>query len=227
MAINGMITVPMTSQMYQTMVANIQQLQPNSDGTLCITPMQVQNFVTSNSSSSSTVCTNSNSNSNNSYNTTYIMTPTTIINGNRQNTIQSIVTTSNVAHVPPKKSIPVSIITKKSNVIIKKENTVIPKKKLRRAVIKETNESTTKNQNYNKVATNQNQKVSSNNNSTNIQNKNLSSNLSNSNSSDDKKPNIITKSPKFKSKESSDENLVINLDDDEVVEVKTEEEKTD
>ena len=41
MSVSGMITVPMSAQMYQTMVANIQHLQPNSDGTLCLTPMQV------------------------------------------------------------------------------------------------------------------------------------------------------------------------------------------
>ncbi|XP_053693116.1 DNA-binding protein P3A2 [Sabethes cyaneus] len=38
--VSGMITVPVSAQMYQTMVANIQQL-PNGDGTVCITPMQV------------------------------------------------------------------------------------------------------------------------------------------------------------------------------------------
>lgn len=37
-----MITLPVSSSVYQTMVANIQQLHSNSDGTLCITPMQVQ-----------------------------------------------------------------------------------------------------------------------------------------------------------------------------------------
>lgn len=55
-SVSGMITVPMSAQMYQTMVANIQHLQPNSDGTLCITPMQVQNFMAS--------CSNSNISSN-------------------------------------------------------------------------------------------------------------------------------------------------------------------
>jgi hypothetical protein len=217
-AINGMITVPMTSQMYQTMVANIQQLQPSSDGTLCITPMQVQNIqVTSNNRSSSTVCTSSNSNSNNTYNTTYtLMTPATFLNGNRQNNVQSLVTSSasNLPQVSAKKSIPVSIISKKSNVIIRKDITVIPKKKLRRVLIKEMPVPTTK-------ATNKIipiQKVSSNNNSSNIQNKNLTNSISYS--SDDKKPNLITKSPK--SKESSDENLVINLDEEDDVEVKSE-----
>lgn len=40
-SVSGMITLPVNSSMYQTMVANIQQLQSNQDGTLCITPMQV------------------------------------------------------------------------------------------------------------------------------------------------------------------------------------------
>ncbi|KXJ80611.1 hypothetical protein RP20_CCG024145 [Aedes albopictus] len=40
--VSGMITVPVSTQMYQTMVANIQQL-PNGNETVCITPMQVHN----------------------------------------------------------------------------------------------------------------------------------------------------------------------------------------
>uniref|UniRef100_A0AAG5D6C8 Nuclear respiratory factor 1 NLS/DNA-binding dimerisation domain-containing protein n=1 Tax=Anopheles atroparvus TaxID=41427 RepID=A0AAG5D6C8_ANOAO len=44
--VSGMITVPMSAQMYQTMVANIQQV-PNVDGTVCITPMQVHNLAPS------------------------------------------------------------------------------------------------------------------------------------------------------------------------------------
>lgn len=43
-SVSGMITLPVNSSMYQTMVANIQQLQSNQDGTLCITPMQVQKY---------------------------------------------------------------------------------------------------------------------------------------------------------------------------------------
>ncbi|XP_049285701.1 DNA-binding protein Ewg isoform X6 [Anopheles funestus] len=43
--VSGMITVPVSAQMYQTMVANIQQV-PNVDGTVCITPMQVENGET-------------------------------------------------------------------------------------------------------------------------------------------------------------------------------------
>ncbi|XP_035783881.1 DNA-binding protein Ewg-like isoform X5 [Anopheles albimanus] len=42
--VSGMITVPMSAQMYQTMVANIQQV-PNVDGTVCITPMQMCDLV--------------------------------------------------------------------------------------------------------------------------------------------------------------------------------------
>ncbi|XP_037029642.1 DNA-binding protein Ewg isoform X2 [Bradysia coprophila] len=42
-SVSGMITLPVSSSVYQTMVANIQHLHTNSDGTLCITPMQVQN----------------------------------------------------------------------------------------------------------------------------------------------------------------------------------------
>ncbi|XP_055544295.1 DNA-binding protein P3A2 isoform X3 [Wyeomyia smithii] len=43
--VSGMITLPVSAQMYQTMVANIQQL-PNGDGTVCITPMQVHSQST-------------------------------------------------------------------------------------------------------------------------------------------------------------------------------------
>ncbi|XP_035897877.1 DNA-binding protein P3A2 isoform X3 [Anopheles stephensi] len=42
--VSGMITVPVSAQMYQTMMANIQQV-PNVDGTVCITPMQVHNIA--------------------------------------------------------------------------------------------------------------------------------------------------------------------------------------
>ncbi|XP_035897878.1 DNA-binding protein Ewg isoform X4 [Anopheles stephensi] len=42
--VSGMITVPVSAQMYQTMMANIQQV-PNVDGTVCITPMQMCDLV--------------------------------------------------------------------------------------------------------------------------------------------------------------------------------------
>ncbi|XP_055840769.1 DNA-binding protein Ewg isoform X3 [Episyrphus balteatus] len=40
-SVSNMITVPVSASMYQSMIANIQQLHTNSDGTVCITPMQV------------------------------------------------------------------------------------------------------------------------------------------------------------------------------------------
>lgn len=47
-----MLTLPVSSSVYQTMVANIQHLHTNSDGTLCITPMQVQSKTHPNGSNS-------------------------------------------------------------------------------------------------------------------------------------------------------------------------------
>lgn len=44
MAVSNMITLPVSAQVYQTVVANIQHIQSNSDGTLCI-PMQVDRNV--------------------------------------------------------------------------------------------------------------------------------------------------------------------------------------
>ncbi|XP_058060548.1 DNA-binding protein Ewg isoform X3 [Anopheles bellator] len=44
--VSGMITLPVSAQMYQTMVANIQQV-PNVDGTVCLTPMQMCDLVES------------------------------------------------------------------------------------------------------------------------------------------------------------------------------------
>ncbi|XP_065165715.1 DNA-binding protein Ewg isoform X5 [Atheta coriaria] len=37
--VSGVITVPVSASMYQTMVANIQHLHTNSDGTVCMTPV--------------------------------------------------------------------------------------------------------------------------------------------------------------------------------------------
>lgn len=42
--ISGMITLPVTAQMYHSLV---QQQMPNNE-TVCVTPMQVQNFISSN-----------------------------------------------------------------------------------------------------------------------------------------------------------------------------------
>lgn len=62
-AVSGMITLPVTAQMYHSLV---QQQMPNSDNTVCVTPMQVQNLIANNS----LCCNNSISNVNP---TTYLM----------------------------------------------------------------------------------------------------------------------------------------------------------
>uniref|UniRef100_A0A336KSZ8 CSON015444 protein n=1 Tax=Culicoides sonorensis TaxID=179676 RepID=A0A336KSZ8_CULSO len=49
-AVSNMITLPVSAQVYQTVVANIQHIQSNPDGTLCI-PMQVDKIVFDNISS--------------------------------------------------------------------------------------------------------------------------------------------------------------------------------
>ena len=51
-----MITVPVSASMYQTMVANIQHLHTNSDGTVCVTPVvQVPKVEPSNGESMETL----------------------------------------------------------------------------------------------------------------------------------------------------------------------------
>lgn len=70
-----MITLPVSSSVYQSMVANIQQIHTNGDGTLCITPMQVQkpghqhsiNHINSTSISGSLIGSNCISSVNSSY----------------------------------------------------------------------------------------------------------------------------------------------------------------
>ncbi|XP_055909508.1 DNA-binding protein Ewg isoform X5 [Eupeodes corollae] len=44
-SVSNMITVPVSASMYQSMIANIQQLHTNSDGTVCITPMQKKKLI--------------------------------------------------------------------------------------------------------------------------------------------------------------------------------------
>lgn len=74
-----MITLPVSASMYQSMMANIQQIHTNSDGTVCITPMQVDANNTNNNNntnsnanttntnnSNSNTCSNSNSSNSNS-----------------------------------------------------------------------------------------------------------------------------------------------------------------
>lgn len=73
-AVSGMITLPVTAQMYHSLV---QQQIPSSENTVCVTPMQVQNLITSNS-----LCCSSNSIS--SVNpTTYLMSTNSNNNGSR------------------------------------------------------------------------------------------------------------------------------------------------
>ncbi|XP_055388628.1 DNA-binding protein Ewg isoform X2 [Condylostylus longicornis] len=42
-SVSNMITVPVPASMYQTIMGNISQIHPNSEGTVCITPMQIEN----------------------------------------------------------------------------------------------------------------------------------------------------------------------------------------
>ncbi|XP_075155061.1 DNA-binding protein Ewg isoform X3 [Haematobia irritans] len=51
-SVSNMITVPVSASMYQSMMANIQQIHTNSDGTVCITPMQVDASNQNNSNNS-------------------------------------------------------------------------------------------------------------------------------------------------------------------------------
>lgn len=79
-SVSGMITVPVSAQMYQTMISNIQHLQPNGDGTVCITPMQVQNFIQNSSLNNNN--NNSNQNLNINTNTTTLTSCTISTNSN-------------------------------------------------------------------------------------------------------------------------------------------------
>ncbi|XP_011187561.1 DNA-binding protein Ewg isoform X6 [Zeugodacus cucurbitae] len=65
-SVSNMITVPVSASMYQSMMANIQQIHTNGDGTVCITPMQVDSHA--NSSNSRSNNHNSNNITNNSRN---------------------------------------------------------------------------------------------------------------------------------------------------------------
>lgn len=84
-AVSGMITLPVSAQMYQAMV---QQQIPNSDGTVCLTPMQVPNFVPNNLSSEGNL------------NSTFIMT------SNNRTTVNTLPTQStiNKCQMKPTKS---------------------------------------------------------------------------------------------------------------------------
>ena len=108
-SVSGMITLPVTAQMYHSLV---QQQLPNSENTVCVTPMQV--FANSNN-----LCSNLVNNSSSSTTTTYqIMTTTANLNRNVLNfpftnhsiNKNAIISKSNnksrvVANVASKKSI--------------------------------------------------------------------------------------------------------------------------
>jgi hypothetical protein len=93
--ISGMITLPVTPQMYHSLV---QQQIPNSDNTVCV-PMQVQNFVSSNNLCGSIA--------NSNLNTTYIMTTNNrnVINLPLQSSITKSITQSpSATHIYSPKS---------------------------------------------------------------------------------------------------------------------------
>ncbi|XP_054727867.1 DNA-binding protein Ewg isoform X5 [Anastrepha obliqua] len=66
-SVSNMITVPVSASMYQSMMANIQQIHTNGDGTVCITPMQVDSHANSSNSRSNNNNTNNTNNSRNHY----------------------------------------------------------------------------------------------------------------------------------------------------------------
>lgn len=110
--ISGMITLPVTAQMYHSLV---QQQMPNNDNTVCVTPMQVQNFISSNS-----LC-GSLANSNLNTSTTYIMT------ANNRNVI-------NLPMQAPMKTI-LSNPSMAPNVYAPKSRTIVKKTFLKRKVL--------------------------------------------------------------------------------------------
>ncbi|XP_018802989.1 PREDICTED: DNA-binding protein Ewg isoform X6 [Bactrocera latifrons] len=61
-SVSNMITVPVSASMYQSMMANIQQIHTNGDGTVCITPMQVDSRPNSSNSRSNSHNTNNSRN---------------------------------------------------------------------------------------------------------------------------------------------------------------------
>lgn len=60
-SVSGMITLPVTAQMYHSLV---QQQMPGSENTVCVTPMQVQNFIANSSLCGSLVSNPSMTNTN-------------------------------------------------------------------------------------------------------------------------------------------------------------------
>lgn len=74
-AVSGMITLPVTAQMYHSLV---QQQLPNNENTVCVTPMQVQNFI----ANSNNLCSSLVNNSSTTTTTYQIMTTTANHNRN-------------------------------------------------------------------------------------------------------------------------------------------------
>lgn len=110
--ISGMITLPVTAQMYHSLV---QQQIPNNDNTVCVTPMQVQNFISSNS-----LC-GSIANSNLNASTTYIMT------SNNRNVIGMPYQATNGSIK--------TIMTNPSSIYVPKNRTIVKKTLLKKRVL--------------------------------------------------------------------------------------------
>lgn len=124
-AVSGMITLPVTAQMYHSLV---QQQIPNSDNTVCVTPMQVQNLIANNS----LCCSNSISNVNS---TTYLMST----NNSSRNYVNLPMQSTNCqikTIQPPTKSRTV----KKSTIKKKILNMTVPKSKPKNLVISKNND---------------------------------------------------------------------------------------
>ncbi|XP_039962540.1 DNA-binding protein Ewg isoform X3 [Bactrocera tryoni] len=73
-SVSNMITVPVSASMYQSMMANIQQIHTNGDGTVCITPMQVDSRPNSSNSRSNSHNTNNITNNSRNHFQCYTLT---------------------------------------------------------------------------------------------------------------------------------------------------------
>lgn len=108
-SVSGMITLPVTAQMYHSLV---QQQMPNNDNTVCVTPMQVQNFIASNS-----LCSGSIANTNS---TAYLMATNNQNNVCSKNIINMAYQTTTSCHVKTVLANPATATTAKINKVIKK-----------------------------------------------------------------------------------------------------------
>lgn len=107
--ISGMITLPVSAQMYQSLVQ-----QQINDNTVCVTPMQVQNFISNNS-----LC-GSLANSNLNASTTYIMS-------NNRNVI-------GMPYAAPNGSLK-TLMTSSPNIYSPKGRTIVKKTYVKRKVL--------------------------------------------------------------------------------------------